>query len=110
MHAGPRRRGGPAWAPFYEMRRPAGRSNHRAAWPASSKPGSPENPRSYVNHRTYELAIERQTGKLVPASRMDTMAKRMAVVVHGGAGAPSTDADGCVRAAHAAIAAMRRGD
>jgi L-asparaginase/beta-aspartyl-peptidase (threonine type) len=34
----------------------------------------------------------------------------MAVVVHGGAGAPSTDADGCVRAAHAAIAAMRRGD
>ncbi|MBK4735571.1 isoaspartyl peptidase/L-asparaginase [Noviherbaspirillum pedocola] len=38
------------------------------------------------------------------------MVKRMAVVVHGGAGAPSTDADGCVRAAHAAIAAMRRGD
>lgn len=38
------------------------------------------------------------------------MAKRMAVVVHGGAGAPSTDADGCVRAAHAAITAMRRGD
>jgi L-asparaginase/beta-aspartyl-peptidase (threonine type) len=38
------------------------------------------------------------------------MAKRLAVVVHGGAGAPSTDADGCVRAAHAAIAAMRSGD
>jgi L-asparaginase/beta-aspartyl-peptidase (threonine type) len=41
---------------------------------------------------------------------MNPMVKRMAVVVHGGAGAPSTDADGCVRAAHAAIAAMRRGE
>ncbi|WP_249222660.1 isoaspartyl peptidase/L-asparaginase [Noviherbaspirillum sp. L7-7A] len=34
----------------------------------------------------------------------------MAVIVHGGAGAPSLYADGCVRAAHAAIAAMRDGD
>ena len=34
----------------------------------------------------------------------------MAVIVHGGAGASSLYADGCVRAAHAAIAAMRNGD
>lgn len=34
----------------------------------------------------------------------------MAVMVHGGAGASSLFADGCVRAAHAAIAAMRDGD
>lgn len=41
---------------------------------------------------------------------MNGHAGRMAVIVHGGAGAPSLHADGCVRAAHAAIAAMRAGD
>lgn len=35
---------------------------------------------------------------------------KMAVMVHGGAGASSLHADGCVRAAHAAIAAMRAGE
>lgn len=41
---------------------------------------------------------------------MNGRAGRMAVMVHGGAGASSLHADGCVRAAHAAIAAMRGGD
>jgi L-asparaginase/beta-aspartyl-peptidase (threonine type) len=41
---------------------------------------------------------------------MNGHAGKMAVIVHGGAGAPSLYADGCVRAAHAAIAAMRDGD
>lgn len=41
---------------------------------------------------------------------MNGHAGRMAVIVHGGAGAPSLYADGCVRAAHAAIDAMRDGD
>lgn len=41
---------------------------------------------------------------------MNVHAGTMAVIVHGGAGAPSLYADGCVRAAHAAIAAMRAGD
>jgi L-asparaginase/beta-aspartyl-peptidase (threonine type) len=41
---------------------------------------------------------------------MNGQANKMAVMVHGGAGAPSLYADGCVRAAHAAIAAMRGGD
>lgn len=41
---------------------------------------------------------------------MNVHAGTMAVIVHGGAGAPSLYADGCVRAARAAIAAMRSGD
>lgn len=41
---------------------------------------------------------------------MNVHAGTMAVMVHGGAGASSLHADGCVRAAHAAIAAMREGD